>query len=542
MSRFMVAVFGLLAAFAVAASGLAAQDAPLQGKSEQVQLTYSTWTRSCTREVDINGKQICFTTKTGRMASGQVVVTAMLVEREGESRKTLRVLLPLGMQTVHGTRVIVDSGTPVQSPYVFCNADGCASDHDATPDLMDQLRRGKNLLVQAINSNGSPVTLPLPLADFSPAFSGNATDWSSLDDQRKKILTSLFRIKNEAGQTEANPTLTYAPWTKFCLKGQDANAKQVCFTGKDGRAESGQPVIAAVVIEPEGEAKKILRVTLPLGMQLAYGTHIIVDGNPPAVIPYVICFANGCMSDYDVTPALLASLRNGRSLTVQALGNTGRPLSRALPLTEFNQAYIGPPTDPKVFEAQQRKLQDELAQRANASRETAHNSPPATSLQPTSRPSEHAMPAATLSGTTAVPFGRRVALVIGNSAYQHAPTLPNPRRDAVMAADALRQVNFQTVMLQNHLGREQLVKALRDFAKQAEGADWAVVYYAGHGMEVAGVNYLIPVDAKISTDRDISLEAASMDQVLNSAERAKQLRLALVRRPRDNTFARHTNG
>ena len=62
--------------------------------------------------------------------------------------------------------------------------------------------------------------------------------------------------------------LIYAPWTKFCLKGQDANAKQVCFTGKDGRIESGQPVIAAVIIEPEGEPKKILRVTLPLGMQL----------------------------------------------------------------------------------------------------------------------------------------------------------------------------------------------------------------------------------------------------------------------------------
>src|SRR5260221_12626303 len=92
-------------------------------------------------------------------------------------------------------------------------------------------------------------------------------------------------------------------------------------------------------------------------------------------------------------------------------------------------------------------------------------------------------------------------------------------------------------MLQNDLGREQLVNALRDFAKQAEGADWAVVYYAGHGMEVAGGNYLIPVDAKISTDRDISLEAASMDQVLNSAERAKQLRLGLPDACRDNPFA-----
>src|SRR5947209_7559522 len=91
--------------------------------------------------------------------------------------------------------------------------------------------------------------------------------------------------------------LIYAPWTKFCLKGQDANAKQVCFTGKDGRIESGQPVIAAVIIEPEGEPKKILRVTLPLGMQLVHGTRIIVDANAPQQSPYVICFQNGCMSD-----------------------------------------------------------------------------------------------------------------------------------------------------------------------------------------------------------------------------------------------------
>src|SRR5260370_35225239 len=115
------------------------------------------------------------------------------------------------------------------------------------------------------------------------------------------------------------------------------------------------------------------------------------------------------MPDPHVPPSLLASLRNGRSLTVQAIENTGRPLSRALPLTEFNQAYVGPPTDSKVFEAQQRKLQDEPAQRANASREPAHNSPPATSFQATARQPEHAMPAATLSGRTQVPSGRRSA-------------------------------------------------------------------------------------------------------------------------------------
>jgi invasion protein IalB len=171
--------------------------------------------------------------------------------------------------------------------------------------------------------------------------------------------------------------LIYAPWTKFCLKGQDANAKQVCFTGKDGRIESGQPVIAAVIIEPEGETKKILRVTLPLGMQLVHGTRVIVDNNPPAQGPYVICFQNGCMSDYDVTPELLANLKKGQNLVVQAINSNGAPLTLPLPLAEFAKAYDGPPTDPKVFEETQKKLQEELQKRAEEARKKLEaNAPP----------------------------------------------------------------------------------------------------------------------------------------------------------------------
>jgi invasion protein IalB len=171
--------------------------------------------------------------------------------------------------------------------------------------------------------------------------------------------------------------LIYAPWTKFCLKGQEANAKQVCFTGKDGRIESGQPVIAAVIIEPEGEPKKILRVTLPLGMQLVHGTRVIVDTNPPAQAPYVICFANGCMSDYEVTPELLAAMKKGQNLVVQAINSNGAPLTLPLPLAEFAKAYDGPPTDPKEFEQTQKKLQEELQKRADEARKKLEaNQPP----------------------------------------------------------------------------------------------------------------------------------------------------------------------
>jgi invasion protein IalB len=187
-----------------------------------------------------------------------------------------------------------------------------------------------------------------------------------------------------AQPAEQQVQLIYAPWTKFCLKGQDANAKQVCFTGKDGRIESGQPVIAAVIIEPEGEPKKILRVTLPLGMQLMHGTRVIVDNNAPMQSPYVICFQNGCMSDYEVTPELLANLKKGQNLVVQAINSNGAPLTLPLPLQEtggsFAKAYDGPPTDPKQFEETQKKLQEELQKRAEEARKKLESTQPA---QPT---------------------------------------------------------------------------------------------------------------------------------------------------------------
>jgi invasion protein IalB len=136
-----------------------------------------------------------------------------------------------------------------------------------------------------------------------------------------------------------------------------------------------------VIIEPEGEPKKILRVTLPLGMQLVHGTRVIVDANPPAQSPYVICFANGCMSDYEVTPELLANMKKGQNLVVQAINSNGAPLTLPLPLAEFAKAYDGPPTDPKVFEETQKKLQEELQKRAEEARKKLEANPPAAGAQ-----------------------------------------------------------------------------------------------------------------------------------------------------------------
>jgi hypothetical protein len=104
-------------------------------------------------------------------------------------------------------------------------------------------------------------------------------------------------------------------------------------------------------------------------MQLVHGTRIIVDNNSPQQAPYVICFANGCMSDYEATPELINNLKKGQNLVVQAINSNGAPLTLPLPLVnEFAKAYDGPPTDPKVFEENQKKLQEELQKRAEEQR------------------------------------------------------------------------------------------------------------------------------------------------------------------------------
>jgi invasion protein IalB len=186
------------------------------------------------------------------------------------------------------------------------------------------------------------------------------------------------------------PPLVYSPWTKFCStpgqNGQDASAPKVCFTGRDARTETGVPVVAAALIEPDGIPKKIFRVTVPSPVQLQYGTRIIVDSNEPSTSQFFTCFANGCMSDYEVTPELLANMKKGQNLVVQAINSNGAPLTLPLPLAEFAKAYDGPPTDPKVFEETQKKLQEELQKRAEEARKKLETNPPANGAAPAANP------------------------------------------------------------------------------------------------------------------------------------------------------------
>ena len=133
---------------------------------------------------------------------------------------------------------------------------------------------------------------------------------------------------------------------------------------------------------------------------------------------------------------------------------------------------------------------------------------------------------------------KRVALVLGNSAYQNVARLPNPVNDGTVIAATLKNAGFDVVEERHDLPAAETRRALRDFADRARDADIAVVYYAGHGIEVDGTNYLIPVDAKLERDTDVYDEAFSLDRVLLAVEPAKQLRLVILDACRDNPFAK----
>lgn len=184
-------------------------------------------------------------------------------------------------------------------------------------------------------------------------------------------------------------------------------------------------------------------------------------------------------------------------------------------LTDFRSALVLAPNDTYAGEAV-RRMEHKLAARAEPK-------PPAKSDQP-----------ATVPGQPET----RIALVIGNGAYAGVGALANPGNDARAIEATLKKIGFTTVTLQLDLPRERLLDALKSFAREAEKADWALVYFAGHGLELGGINYLVPVDAKLASDRDAAYEAVELQRVLDAVSGAKRIGLVILDACRDNPFSR----
>lgn len=165
-----------------------------------------------------------------------------------------------------------------------------------------------------------------------------------------------------------------------------------------------------------------------------------------------------------------------------------------------------------------------------------------TAMTPQQKISQPALPPAVVVASpqvvpSNVPQGRKVALLIGNSAYQKVGGLQNPKNDVQLLAATLKGANFQSVAVKTDLTQQQILQALKEFSAVADGADWALLYYSGHGIEFGGVNYLVPVEANLKSDRDVDLEAVDIGKVMSAIGGAKRLRLVILDACRDNPFA-----
>ena len=141
-----------------------------------------------------------------------------------------------------------------------------------------------------------------------------------------------------------------------------------------------------------------------------------------------------------------------------------------------------------------------------------------------------------LAASASVALARQVALVVGNSTYAHIGRLPNPENDAVDLAAALRRLGFE-VTTELDADRGELTEALRAFTRRSAGADVSLVFYAGHGLEMDGINYLVPVDARLERDVDVRYETVTLDDLLVATVGAR-LRLVILDACRNNPLAR----
>jgi invasion protein IalB len=171
----------------------------------------------------------------------------------------------------------------------------------------------------------------------------------------------------QAAAPAAPPQFVSTPWVKLC----ETQPNKICVTRSLLRTEAGQPLALAEFAEPDGQPK-ILRVTLPLGMLLDYGTRLLIDQAPQplATARFVTCL-EGCITFYQVSPELQEKMKKGQTLVIQAVNLNNAPMSFPLPLATFGKALDGPPTDPKVFAEEQKKLQEELQKKARALQQQA---------------------------------------------------------------------------------------------------------------------------------------------------------------------------
>jgi invasion protein IalB len=155
-------------------------------------VVYSPWTKFCGKDnKNAAATDVCLTVKEARLEDGKFLAGVALIEQAGEEKKLFRITLPLGVQLPQGARMILDKDEPMSGHYIVCLPNGCMADFDVTAEFVGKLKKGQQLVLEAINLQGQKATYMLPLTDFAKANEGPATDPKVFEEQQKKLQKEL---------------------------------------------------------------------------------------------------------------------------------------------------------------------------------------------------------------------------------------------------------------------------------------------------------------------------------------------------------------
>jgi invasion protein IalB len=159
-------------------------------------LTYSPWTKFCLAET-------CFVGSEGRsIPDCAPIVSAVLIERLGEAKKSLHVTLPPWVNTEQSVRIIIDQGQPIERPYAGCSVRECRAEYDAGPELVASLKHGRILTLETVNNANSPISVAIPLVDFANVYDGAPQEPKVFEMTTKEVQAEIEERKNRCGDAK----------------------------------------------------------------------------------------------------------------------------------------------------------------------------------------------------------------------------------------------------------------------------------------------------------------------------------------------------
>jgi invasion protein IalB len=178
---------------AAAAAAPAAKGEAAKGEDAKDQ---SAWVKLCEKAPNITDPKkelnVCLTHHERLDGNtGMVLVSAAIREVEGQDKKALMVMVPLGMALPPGVQVKVDEGEPVKLQFTLCHAAGCTAEGEATQPVIDQMNKGKQVVVAAINLAGKAIGFPVPLNGFDKAYAGKPVDNEKYKEARKRLMVAI---------------------------------------------------------------------------------------------------------------------------------------------------------------------------------------------------------------------------------------------------------------------------------------------------------------------------------------------------------------